>query len=57
MAGGGFLARFLDGEGKEIAQQHCYKICVDYDTWKYSLNNEPEKPIPDGISKIEVVPE
>jgi len=56
MAEGGFLVRFMDGE-KEVAQQRCCKVCLEYDTWRYSINNEKEKAIPDSISKIEVIPE
>jgi len=55
VAEGGFLVRFMSGE-KEVAQQRCCKVCLEYDTWRCSINNEEEKAIPDGTSKIEVVP-
>ena len=56
MSEGGFSVRFMDGE-KEVAQKRCYKVCLEYDTWRYSTNNEEEKTMPDGINKIEIVPE
>jgi hypothetical protein len=54
---GGFLIKFTKKDKEEIEKHRCYKISFDYDMWKYSLNNEQEKSIPDGITKIEVVPE
>jgi len=55
MAEGGFLVRFMDKD-KVVGSYRCYEVSFHYDAWKYRLNNEEEKIIP-NITKIEVVPE
>ncbi|MBI5874147.1 MAG: hypothetical protein HZB36_08455 [Candidatus Omnitrophica bacterium] len=50
MGNGGFLVRFLGT--KENAQ--CYKVALDYDEWKYRVNEEEPKEFPDGIKGISI---
>jgi len=54
MPDGGFLVRFMRKD-KEVESLRCYKVCLEYDAWRYSINNEEEKSMPDGITKIEVI--
>jgi len=52
MADGGFVLKF---NGKLVCR--CYAISVDYDEWTYKVNNDEAKDIPDGVKKIEIIPE
>jgi len=52
MADGGFLVKF---DGKEVCW--CYAISIDYDEWTYKINNDKVQDIPEGIEKIEIIPE
>jgi len=55
MSNGGFLVRFLDGEGK--AEEHrCYEVSFSFDAWTYKLNADEPKHFP-PLAKIEVIPE
>ncbi len=55
MPDGGFLVRFVDGEGK--AKEHrCYEVTFSFDAGTYKLNNEEPKHFP-PLTKIEVIPE
>ena len=50
---GGFVVKF---NGK-IAFR-CTSVSFDYDLFQYQCNNEPPKPFPpEGIAKIEIIPE
>lgn len=49
MAEGGFLVKF---NGKEITR--CYAIAVDYDEWKYTINNTKAKQLPAGTESITI---
>jgi hypothetical protein len=49
MAEGGFLVKF---DGKEVAR--VYSVAFDYDEWRYKLNFDDPKPLPDDVKTITV---
>jgi len=49
---GGFLLRFND---KEITR--CYAVSLDYDNWKYTVNNTDTGDLPADVRSVTVVVE
>ena len=49
MGDGGFVVKF---DGKEACR--CYKIALDHDEWKYAINNQEAKELPQGVKAITV---
>ena len=47
MAEGGFLLKF---NGEDVA--HCYSINMDYDDWKYQINNDETNQLPKDLRSI-----
>ena len=50
MEEGGFLLKFND---KEITR--CYAVSLDYDNWKYTVNNTDTKELPGDVKSVSVV--
>ena len=55
MSDGGFLVKFIDKDGN-TEEHRCYAVSFDYDTHKYTLNNEESKSIP-AMVKVEIMQE
>lgn len=49
MADGGFVVKI---NGKELCR--CYAIALDYDEWKYTVNDTAVKPLPEDTESISV---
>jgi len=49
MADGGFVIKF---DGKEI--ERCYAVSLDYDEWKYTVNDTKEKALPQDVKSITI---
>lgn len=46
---GGFLLKF---DGKKAA--YCYAVKLDYDEWKYELNNTKTKRLPADLKTVTI---